>query len=84
MYAVRFTSRAQPDLRALPAQVVQRDYPRIQALAHEPRPSGAKKLTGEKDIWRIRVGDYRVLYRIEDDVRIVEVSNVGHRKDIYL
>jgi mRNA interferase RelE/StbE len=83
MFSVRFSPRAQRDLRGLPAQVVQRVLPRIDELAEDPRPQGAKKLSGEKDIWRIRVGDYRVLYAIDDGIRVVEVRKVGHRKDIY-
>ena len=84
MYSVTFRPRAQRDLRGLPAIVVSRLMPRIAALGAEPRPSSAKKLSGEKDIWRIRVGDYRVLYHIDDVVRVVDVRKVGHRKDIYL
>ena len=83
MYSVRFSPRAQRDLRGLPAEVVRRVLPRIGELSAEPRPTGAKKLSGEKDIWRIRIGDYRVLYAIEDGIRVVEVRKVGHRKDIY-
>ena len=83
MFSVRFSPRAQRDLRGLTAQVVQRVLPCIEELSADPRPNGAKKLSGEKDIWRIRIGDYRVLYAIDDGVRIVEVRKVGHRKDIY-
>ena len=84
MYAVRFSPMASRDLRGLPAQVVQRLLPRIEALANDPRPAGSKKLSGEKDIWRIRIGDYRAVYFIDDGIRIVEVRRVGDRKDIYL
>lgn len=59
-------------------------YPRIETLTDEPRPAGAKKLSGDHDVWRIRIGDYCILYAINDDIRIVEVRKVGHRKDIYL
>ena len=48
-----------------------------------PRPKGAKKLESKEEIWRIRIGDYRVLYAIEDVIKIIEVRNIGHRKDIY-
>lgn len=83
-YAVQFSPRAQRDLRSPPAQVVQRVLPRIETLTDEPRPAGAKKLSGDHDVWRIRIGDYRILYAINDHIRIVEVRKVGHRKDIYL
>jgi mRNA interferase RelE/StbE len=56
---------------------------RIQALADEPRPKGAEKLAGRGDKYRIRQGDYRILYEIEDDVLIVTVVKIGDRKDVY-
>lgn len=56
----------------------------IEKLAAEPRPSGAKKLTNDSEQrWRIRVGDYRVLYRIEDFRLLITVVKMGHRRDIY-
>ena len=84
MYEVRFSPRAQRDLRSLSAQVVQRVLPRIEALSNEPRPQGSKKLSGDKNVWRIRIGNYRAVYTIEDSIRIVEIRRVGDRKDIYL
>ncbi len=84
MYTVRFSPRAQRDLRGLPAQIVQRILPRIEELATEPRPQGAKKLSGTQHIWRIRIGDYRVIYLVEDTIKLVEIRKAGHRKDIYL
>lgn len=56
---------------------------RIDALAENPRSEGMKKLLGAEDLYRIRVGDYRVIYMIQDDVLLVLVVRVGHRKDIY-
>ncbi|MDX2055276.1 MAG: type II toxin-antitoxin system RelE/ParE family toxin [Polyangiaceae bacterium] len=55
---------------------------RQDSLADEPRPSGAKKLV-ESDYWRVRVGDYRVVYSIEDSVLVILVIRVGHRRDVY-
>ncbi len=55
---------------------------RIEALEAEPRPSGCKKLTGS-ELWRIRVGDHRVVYSIEDDKLVVLVVSVGHRREVY-
>lgn len=54
----------------------------IQKLAHNPRPAGCKKLKGRNG-WRIRVGNYRVIYNIQDNSLSVEVVAIGHRKDIY-
>ena len=55
----------------------------IGSLADDPRPSGAEKLSGMKDRFRIRVGDYRVVYAIEDDILTVYVVKVGHRREVY-
>ena len=56
---------------------------RIDALADDPRAPGTKKLQGADDLYRLRVGDYRVIYQIQDDVLLVLVVRVGHRKDVY-
>jgi len=52
-------------------------------LINNPRPNGCKKLSGYEDIYRIRVGIYRIVYRIEDDVLYIEVIKIAHRKDVY-
>ncbi len=57
--------------------------PRIDGLATDPRPSGCKKLRGYKDLWRIRLGDYRVVYIINDDRKTVSITRVAHRRDVY-
>jgi mRNA interferase RelE/StbE len=57
--------------------------PAILALATNPRPDGCRKLAGSKSDWRIRVGDYRVVYEIADEVRIVRVNRVRHRREVY-
>ena len=81
-YEVFILRRAQKQLASLPKQ----NYPRIRdlvaTLAANPRPSGCKKLTGREG-WRIRSGDYRVVYEIDDRLKRVTVMDVGHRKDIY-
>ena len=84
MYEVRFSPRAQRDLRSLTAQAVQRLLPRIEALASEPRPQGAKKLSGDKNVWRILIGNYRAVYTVDDGILVVYVRRIGDRKDIYL
>jgi mRNA interferase RelE/StbE len=82
-YEVAFTKRAAKELRKLGHQARERIAPKIDALAEDPRPHGCKKLSGEEDLWRIRVGDYRVLYQIRDDELLVLIVGVGHRSDIY-
>ena len=83
MYRVEFASRAQRMFRNLPADVQRRLDPAIQALSQDPRPSGCKKLSGEESVWRIRVGDYRIVYQIRDNELLVLVVKVGHRREIY-
>lgn len=56
---------------------------KIDALADNPRPQGVKKLEGSNDVWRLRVGDYRILYAIEDKVLLVLVISIAHRRDVY-
>jgi len=82
-YQILFTPRAFRDLASLPERDRERVAKRIDGLAKEPRPSGVKKLSGSDDIYRMRVGDYRVLYTIQDQVVTVAIVRVGHRRDIY-
>jgi mRNA interferase RelE/StbE len=74
---------AEKDLRRLSDEVHDRVVEGISTLATNPRPPGAKKLSGSAGNWRIRVGDYRVLYEIADAVRVVRVYRVRHRPDAY-
>ena len=83
MYKVIVSKSASKELAELPTQIVNRIIPAIKRLGENPRPAGCKKLKGEQDSWRIRIGDYRVIYTIDDVIHIVDVRSVGHRKDIY-
>ena len=83
IYEVIIASSAQKEIRKLQKIEVQRIIPAIQLLSDDPRPSGCKKLTSTQNIYRIRMGDYRVPYSIDDVIRIVEVSGVRHRRDAY-
>lgn len=82
-YAVLFTRRARRDLDRLERQAVSRLAPQIDALALEPRPVGCVKVQSEAGVWRIRVGDWRVGYRVDDAAREVTVIRVGHRREFY-
>ena len=63
--------------------LIARLAPKIDGLAADPRPSGCRKLRGYKDFWRIRVGEYRIVYIIDDDRKMVSVTRVAHRRDVY-
>jgi mRNA interferase RelE/StbE len=82
-YTVGFSTAARQMLRRLDGSVRKRIVVRIEALEEEPRPSGCKKLSGGDDLWRIRVGDHRVVYSIEDAELVVLVVRVGHRREVY-
>lgn len=81
-YEVRLKKRAIKSLQALPEPYYTRITSAIYSLAQDPRPSGCKKPKG-RDAYRIRVADYRIIYEINDDVLLVEVIDLGNRKDIY-
>ena len=74
---------AQKELDALDDAVFTRIDQKILALADNPRPAGCKKLKGYKDQWRVRVGDWRVLYIIDDASKRVSVTRIAHRREAY-
>jgi mRNA interferase RelE/StbE len=83
-YTVRLESRAEEELRVLPQSVLKRIDAKLRSLADNPRPRGVVKLSGLKgEGWRVRVGDYRILYRIRDDIRVIEVYRIKHRREAY-
>jgi mRNA interferase RelE/StbE len=83
-YQVTIKKSAAKELESLPKKVLVSVTQSIAGLSDNPRPQGCKKLKGQTDsLWRIRIGDYRVVYQIEDVIKIVDVKRVGHRKDIY-
>jgi mRNA interferase RelE/StbE len=82
-YRVLFVSRAERGFKRLSADVQDRIISEINSLAEEPRPAGAVKLTGSENLYRVRVGDYRVIYAVEDDFLLVLVVEIGHRREIY-
>jgi mRNA interferase RelE/StbE len=82
MYTVVVLRSAQKELARLPAANYQRVLAAIETLATTPRPAGCVKLTGS-EFWRIRVGQYRVVYAIKDAELIVTVVKVGNRRDVY-
>lgn len=82
-YRVRFSRSAEKDLRRIEKSRIPSVVDSIEALGENPRPEGCRKLVGSECSYRIRIGDYRVVYVIDDGVQIVEVGRVRHRKDVY-
>jgi mRNA interferase RelE/StbE len=82
-YKIELTRTAAKQLYKLPPDILRRIDEAILGLASNPRPSGTKKLSSQSDRYRIRIGDYRVIYEIYDTELVVFVVDVGHRKDIY-
>ncbi len=82
-YIVELSIKAQKQLKAFPEQIQNRLKVEIDALATNPRPSGVVALQGTKGLLRLRVGDYRVIYQVEDDRLVIFVVQVGHRREVY-
>ena len=83
VYEVLLSKAARKQLALLPAFIHNKIIEDISGLVATPRPAGCKKLKGYKNSYRIRAGDYRIIYDIEDKVLRILVIAVGHRKDIY-
>lgn len=83
-YTVEFLPSAQRELATLPKDVQRRIANRIDALREDPRPPGSMQLQGVERLYRLRVGDYRVIYSIEGRRLVIVVVKVGHRRDVYL
>lgn len=82
-YGVEFTTAAAREVRKLDAGIRRRVLAAIDQLGDEPRPAGARKLVGYDNAWRVRISDSRVMYEVHDDVVLVTVFRVGHRRDVY-
>jgi mRNA interferase RelE/StbE len=82
VYEIVITESAKKDIKKLTNNIIQRILEKIEELSKNPRPAGCKKLVGSS-LYRIRIGDYRVIYNIDDKVLVVDVRKVGHRKNIY-
>jgi mRNA interferase RelE/StbE len=83
MYRVLLERAVEKDLARLSSELHDCVIAAIQALATNPRPPGCRKLTGSKHDWRIRLGDYRVIYEIADAIRVVRINRVRHRREVY-
>lgn len=82
-YEITFTRSASKEIQSLSSSLVNRIFPKIEALATEPRPKGCTKLSGYENLWRIRIGDYRVIYSVDDKTELIDIIAIKHRKDAY-
>jgi mRNA interferase RelE/StbE len=82
-YSVEVKSAARKELEALPDNLLARVVRKIESLGHAPRPAGCKKLKGYQDQWRVRVGDWRVVYIIDDAARLIRITRIAHRREVY-
>ena len=82
-YRVTIARSARKELERLQPRIAERIMDKIESLSSEPRPMGTAKLQAERNLWRIRVGEYRVVYSIDDAKRAVDISIVRHRRDVY-
>jgi len=82
-YEIVFSPLAERQFRRFQPFTQRRLRPQIDALASDPRPDGTVKVKGEPDLYRIRVGDYRVVYYVWDKDRVVFVAKIRHRREIY-
>jgi mRNA interferase RelE/StbE len=83
MYRVVVERSAEKDMKRLSPKIRTRAATAIWDLAKNPRPAGSRKLAGTEGDWRIRVGDYRIIYEIADEIRIIRINRVRHRSDVY-
>jgi mRNA interferase RelE/StbE len=83
VYEVYLERSAENDLKRLPTSIFHRIIPQIKTLAENPRPSGCRKITGSKNDWRIRIGDYRIIYEIDEKAKAVKIMRVRHRREVY-
>ena len=82
-YKIEWKNSAKKELKRLPRQVIAKVISAVEKLPNNHHPAGSKKLVGTEHTYRLRVGDYRIVYSIQNDLLIIEVVRVAHRKDVY-
>jgi len=82
-YEVKFATSAAKEFRSLPLQLKRRIGAAIDRLSQDPRPSGVHKLVGHEHLYRIRVGQYRVVYEVDDKEQLIRITRVRHRREVY-
>lgn len=82
-YKIKWTSSSLKELKKLPHNIIQRVVKKVEDLSKNPLPKKVRKLAGSTDLFRIRIQDYRIIYRIEKNELIIVILKVGHRKAVY-
>ncbi len=82
-FSIQWRNSTKKDLRGLPSQEVARIVEAVGQLGNDPQPHGSQKLSGSECTYRIRVGDYRIIYKVFGTPPIIEIQRVRHRKDVY-
>lgn len=82
-YRIDWKASAKKELKKLDRQAIPKIVEEVESLADDPYPVGHKKIQGSEHHYRIRIGDYRVIYSIENDMLLIEIIRVGHRKKVY-
>ena len=83
VFRIEWKKSTRKDLRRLPQAMVDRVIEAVESLAQNPFPHGVEKLSGAEHAYRIRLGDYRVVYEVVTELKLVEIQRVRHRKDVY-
>jgi mRNA interferase RelE/StbE len=82
-YQIKILNHAKRQVKSISKYVQEQIKITIKNLGDNPRPVGVIKLSGKQDLYRVRVGDYRIIYQIEDNVLLIIIVSVGHRREIY-
>jgi len=82
-YRIEFSPAAECPFKKLPREIQLRLKPRLDGLMNHPFPRGVKKLSGEENIYRLRVGDHRIIYQVQQKALLVLIAKLGHRKEVY-
>jgi mRNA interferase RelE/StbE len=82
-YRITVARSAEKELQRIPDTWADKIMAAIDRLTSAPRPPGSKKLKGSKDLWRLRVADYRIIYAIDDVIRLIAIEKIAHRKEAY-
>ncbi len=82
-YQIVFARSARKELQSLPFIIAHRILTKVESLKKDPRPAGCRKLQGPTNLWRLRVGEYRIVYTIDDERRIIDILIVRHRSEAY-